>query len=693
PDVAALSRELVAASVDIYRRVEKELLPTPTKSHYTFNLRDLSKVFQGMLMVERAQLPEPDALVRLWLHEEQRVFRDRLINQEDRDWFNKLCAEMLQEHLELSWPVADFDGVLYGDYLVKGEVNRQYAHVHTPAALDALFTEYLDEYNVSFPSVMNLVFFKDAIAHVSRISRILRQPRGNALLVGVGGSGRRSLTRLAAFMSDYQCSSIEITRGYGVNEWHDDLKRLLMAAGIKGKDVVFVFSDTQIVKESFLEDINNILNSGDVPNLYAPDEMEQIISGCRVAAKAAGVMETRAAIFAYYIRQVREHFHIVLCMSPIGASFRNRCRQFPSLVNCCTIDWFNAWPEDALFSVARSFLADGSLGLAQLVDSLCSVCVRIHQSVEAASARYLAEQRRYNYTTPTSYLELLRLYAATLRQQRDLVVKRIGRYRGGLTKLAATNKMVVDLQAQLTELQPVLAKAATDTASLLEELAHDQKEADAAAELAARDEAECAEVAKNVATIKDECQKDLDEALPAYYAAVKALKSLDKKQIQEVKSFTNPPRLVGYVMEAVCILLGYKETWDDAKKLMNQMNFLEQLASYDKDNINPKIIAKVTKYVRDPEFTPDTVSKVSMAATSLCLWVRAIYKYDEVARTIAPKKAKLAEAEAELAGAQGVLAEKRAALARIQARLAELKASYQASLAKRDELDRQMKST
>ena len=88
-------------------------------------------------------------------------------------------------------------------------------------------------------------------------------------------------------MAEYSCSSIEITRGYGVDAWHEDLKKLLMTAGIKGRDIVFLFSDTQIVTESMLEDVSNVLNSGDVPNLYAVDEMEMIINGCRAACKAA----------------------------------------------------------------------------------------------------------------------------------------------------------------------------------------------------------------------------------------------------------------------------------------------------------------------------------------------------------------------------------------------------------------------
>lgn len=124
---------------------------------------------------------------------------------------------------------------------------------------------------------MPIVLFEEAISYVCKIHRIIKLGKGHGLLVGEGGSGRHSLTRLAAFMADYELWQVEISRNYRVKEFRDDIKRWSEDAGYKGKSGVFLFSDNQIINEGFIEDINNILTVGEVPNLFSQkDDYPQI---------------------------------------------------------------------------------------------------------------------------------------------------------------------------------------------------------------------------------------------------------------------------------------------------------------------------------------------------------------------------------------------------------------------------------
>lgn len=143
-----------------------------------------------------------------------------------------------------------------------------------------------------------------------------------------------------------------------------------------------MFSDTQIVRESFLEDINNLLNIGEVPNLWGPEDFEEILGDIAPLAKEAKIMDTREAKLKFFVQLVRENLHIVLAFSPVGEKLRNRCRMFPSIINCCAIDWFDKWPNEALYSVAqKEYTKQDRLGLTEYVEKLSNISVKIHSDV------------------------------------------------------------------------------------------------------------------------------------------------------------------------------------------------------------------------------------------------------------------------------------------------------------------------
>lgn len=288
-EVSNMEAKIVAATTKVYDKIQADLKPTPAKTHYTFNLRDFSKVICGITMCSKKELTNQDTCLRLWAHETTRIFGDRLINNEDRMWMLDTIRECTRapfgsnfdtcfSHLDTDkdgkvQSLDEFRGLLFGDiFTAFGVTERPYEEIRDKKKLIKCADDALLQYNNVSDKPMNLVLFNFAIEHLLRIGRIIKQPGGHGLLVGVGGSGRQSLTRLASRIADFDVFQVEIKKVYRMIEWREDMKEMMRQVGIKGNPTTFLFTDTQIKEEGFLEDINNILNTGEVPNIFPADE-------------------------------------------------------------------------------------------------------------------------------------------------------------------------------------------------------------------------------------------------------------------------------------------------------------------------------------------------------------------------------------------------------------------------------------
>lgn len=718
-DFHKLSINMVKATLEIYNAATVNLLPTPAKSHYLFNLRDFARVIKGVCLCDPVSTEgDPDHVLRLWAHEVMRVYYDRLINDDDRAWLFKSLMQSLHDHFNMdpntlferiktgpSLTEDDMRSLMFCDFTPKNE-NHLYAEVPDVNALRKVVEHHLEEFNNMSRKPMQLVLFRFAIEHVCRIARILKQPRSHALLVGVGGSGRQSLTRLATHMADYDLYQVEIGKGYTSVEWREDIKRILRKSAEGDNHGVFMFSDTQIKDEGFLEDINNLLNAGEVPNLYPSDEKAEIIDKMRQVDKTRDKSfqtdGSPLALFGLFIDRVRDQLHVVLAMSPIGDAFRTRLRKFPSLVNCCTIDWFQSWPDDALQAVASRFLEDIEMTEERRSNAV-KLCQQFHKSTRELSVKFLQELQRHNYVTPTSYLELIATFKELLGVKRTEVKKLQRRYEVGLEKLQSAASQVATMQAELEALQPQLVESSKQVDEIMIIVERDSIEAAKVERVVKADEAVANEQAQAAKAIKDECDSDLAEAIPILESALSALKTLTSNDITIVKSMKNPPAAVKLTMEAVCVLKGQKpdkipdpsgsgkkieDFWGPSKKILGDMKFLQSLQEYDRDNI-PVAYMKIirAKYITNPDFVPEKIKTASTACEGICKWVCAMEKYDRVAKVVAPKKEKLKEANQELKVAMDGLRIKQAKLKEVQDKLAMLQQKLEINQKKKIELE------
>ncbi|XP_067673689.1 dynein beta chain, ciliary-like [Haliotis asinina] len=682
--VQKFGNNVVTGALGLHQKISSSFLPTAIKFHYIFNLRDLSNIFQGMLFAQPDCAKTPADLVRLWMHEAERVYRDKLVEEADMDIYDKLMKDVVKKNFEDLDEAVLFKKPLIFCHFASGIGDPKYLPIDSWPDLSKLLTEALDNYN-ELNAAMNLVLFEDAMSHICRINRILESPRGNALLIGVGGSGKQSLSRLAAFISNLDVFQITLRKGYSITDLKADLAGLYLKTGLKSMGMVFLMTDAQVSDERFLVLINDLLASGEITDLFADDEVEEVISGVRNEVKGQGLEDTRENCWRFFIDRVRKLLKVVLCFSPVGSTLRVRGRKFPAVVNCTSIDWFHEWPEEALISVSGRFLQDTESLDADTRDSVSQFMAYVHKSVNQISSKYLTNEKRYNYTTPKSFLEQIVLYQNLLQMKNQELQAKIIRLENGLEKLRSTASQVDDLKSKLASQEVELAQKNEDANKLIQIVGAETEKVTKEKTIADEEEKKVSQITIEVEKKQKDCETDLAKAEPALLAAKEALNTLNKGNLTELKSFGTPPGAVVNVTAAVMCLLapGGKvpkdRSWKAAKSsVMAKVDqFLENLINYDKDNIPEACLKAVQPYLSDQEFNPDFIRNKSFAASGLCSWVINIVSYYEVYCTVEPKRIALKQANDELSAAREKLRGIKAKVADLEATLSKCQAEFE----------------
>ncbi|XP_066877773.1 dynein axonemal heavy chain 17 isoform X2 [Kogia breviceps] len=628
-------------------------------------------------------------LVRLWLHEAERVYGDKMVDGKDQETLRRVTIASTKKFFDDLGDELLFAKPNIYCHFAHGIGDPKYLPVTDVAALNKLLAEVLDGYN-EVNAVMNLVLFEDAVAHICRINRILESPRGNALLVGVGGSGKQSLSRLAAYISALDVFQISLRKGYGIPDLKLDLGAQYIKSAVKNIPSVFLMTDSQVAEEHFLVLINDLLASGEIPGLFMDDEVENIISSMRPQVKSLGLTDTREACWKFFIEKARRHLKVILCFSPVGSVLRVRARKFPAVVNCTAIDWFHEWPEDALVSVSARFLEDTEGIQPEVKASISFFMSYVHTTVNEMSKVYLATERRYNYTTPKTFLEQIKLYQNLLAKKRMELVAKIERLENGLMKLQSTASQVDDLKAKLATQEAELKQKNEDADKLIHVVGVETEKVSKEKAVADEEEIKVEVINKNVAEKQKACETDLAKAEPALLAAQEALDTLNKNNLTELKSFGSPPEAVVNVTAAVMILtapggkIPKDKSWKAAKIMMGKVDaFLDSLKKFDKEHIPEACLKAFKPYQGNPTFDPEFIRSKSTAAAGLCSWCINIVRFYEVYCDVAPKRQALEEANAELAEAQEKLSRIKSKIAELNANLSNLTSAFERATAEK----------
>ncbi|KAM6051570.1 dynein axonemal heavy chain 10-like [Theristicus caerulescens] len=686
--ISTISDKITVCTLELYKMIIRDLPPTPSKFHYIFNLRDLSRVYNGLVLTTPERFQTVTQMVRVWRNECLRVFHDRLINEADKALVQGHIKNLIEKNFRDDLEQAMRDPILFGDFrmaLSEGEP-RVYEDIQDYDAAKALFQEILEEYN-EVNIKMNLVLFDDALEHLIHVHRIIRMDHGHALLIGLGGSGKQSLTRLAAYTAGCEVFEIILSRGYGENNFREDLKNLYQKLGIENKSMVFLFTDAHVAEESFLELINNMLTSGMVPALFPDDEKDTILSQIGDEATKAGMSPAKESVWHYFVNKCASNLHIVLGMSPVGDSLRMWCRNFPGLVNNTGIDWFLPWPPQALYAVAQSFVGNSTRIPSESSKSVIEHMVMVHESVGDFSKKFLQKLRRSNHVTPKNYLDFIHTYSKLLEEKNEFILAQCKRLDGGLVKLKEASIQLVELNKKLAEQKIVLAEKSAACEALLQEISANTEVAEEKKKLAEEKAVEIEEQNKIIAMEKAAAETALAEVMPILEAAKLELQKLDKSDVTEIRSFAKPPKQVQVVLECVLIMRGYKElNWKTAKGMMSEANFLRSLMEIDFDGITQSQVKSVRGLLKNLNTTFTEMELVSRAGLGMLKFVEAVMSYCDVVKEVKPKREKVARLERNYYSSKRELEKIKAELATIQDELKALGNKYQEAIKEKQQL-------
>ena len=551
---------------------------------------------------------------------------------------------------------------------------------------------------------MDLVFFKDSMINIIKISRIIRTDRGAALLVGVGGSGKQSLTQLASYIAGYKTFQIQLSRSYNANNLLDDLKVLYRTAGEEGKAIVFLFTDNEIKDEGFLEYINNVLSSGEVSNLFGRDEIQEINTNL-IPIMRKDIPRRPATpenLYDYFLMRARKNLHVVLCFSPIGEKFRSRSLKFPGLFSGCTMDWLSRWPKDALIAVAEHFVSSYEIVCTKNTKKEVIHTMGVIQDfVAESSLQYFERFRRSTHVTPKSYLSFINGYKAIYIEQKKHLDYLAERMNTGLEKLREASKSVAQLSKELAVKEIELAVANEEAAEGMKEVTNKVQAAEKVKESVQVVKDRAQKVADFISQDKALAEQKLEAARPALEEAERALQTIKAADIATVRKLGKPPHLIMRIMDCVLLLFqrrlnpnemdqerpGPKPSWGESLKMMSQTGFLQSLQNFPKDTINDETVELMQPYFEMEDYNLETAKRVCGNVAGLCSWTKALAAFFAVNKEVLPLKANLFVQEGRYQRASAELDKANERLAEKEREVAVVTAIYEKDLSRKKALE------
>lgn len=655
PSLRTYAEPLTNAMVELYLESAEEFTQAK-QPHYVYSPREMTRWVRGILESLRdVDMLPIEGLVRVWAHEALRLFNDRLVHVEERNWTESKIDEVAMKYFPgIDKKAALQRPILYSTWMSKNyvPVEREALREYVRARLRVFYEEELD---------CQLVLFNDVLEHVLRIDRIFRQPQGHLLLIGASGAGKTTLSRFVAWMNGLKTFQIKVHRNYTGEDFDNDLRDVLRRAGCKGQKIAFIMDESNVLDSSFLERMNTLLANGEVPGLFEGDEMTTLITQCKEGAAREGLMlDSQDELFKWFTKQVLRNLHVVFTMNPAGDDLKDRAATSPALFNRCTLNWFGDWSNEALYQVGYTFTEKMDLDNPDYTttyiedeenqtqrEAIVNTLVYVHNSIKRLNRARKLKDKVIMGVTPRHYLDFIKQYQKIMSEKRRDLEEQQLHLKVGLKKIKETVDQVADLKKELLAKEKSLSKADREANEKLQQMLKEQQQAESEKKKSQKIRGELAILEGQIAEESQQVNAELSEVEPAVQEARSAVQGIRRQQLVEVKQFANPPPAVKLAMESICTMINKDaKDWKSIRGLIVQPDFIPSILEFKTEEMTEATKEFMVKtYLSNPNYTFEVVNRASKACGPLVKWAIAQLKYADMLQRIDPLRQRLAELE------------------------------------------------
>uniref|UniRef100_W5MJK1 Cytoplasmic dynein 2 heavy chain 1 n=1 Tax=Lepisosteus oculatus TaxID=7918 RepID=W5MJK1_LEPOC len=640
--------QLAGSMVQVYEQVRAKFT-VDDYSHYLFTPCILTQwvlsLFRYDLTGEKSR-NTTDHVLEIIAYEARRLFRDRLVTAKDISTFDNILQsvirgdwgsdilENMSDAFYVTWGAAHEAGSViapgqslppHGKPLGRLNSTDLREVIHKGVVLYGRDNRELD-----------ILLFHEVLEYMSRVDRVLSYPGGSLLLAGRAGVGRRTATCVVSHMHGATLFTPKISRGYGLKQFKNDLKNVMQMAGIEGQQVLLLLEDYQFVHPSFLEMVNSLLSSGEVPGLYTIEELEPLLSTLKDQASQDGFT---GPIFNYFAYRIQQNLHMVLIMDCTNSNFTINCESNPALYRKCSVQWMEGWSDSSMRKIPEMLLSKLS-GDDEKNTSKQGHKKKVSEHADITKSFLMIHESCKEYSaTPSQYMSFLHIYSSIYSSKKMELIKRQSHLQAGVSKLNEAKALVDELKSKAADQSTLLRMKQTEADAALQEITVSMQNASDQKTEMEKIQYKIAEEVSKIEERKAKIEDELKEVQPLVDEAKQAVGNIKPESLSEIRSLRMPPDVIRDILEGVLRLMGIFDTsWVSMKSFLAKRGVREDIATFDARNITHEIRESVEELLRrnKASFDPKNAKRASAAAAPLAAWVKANVQYSHVLERIQP---------------------------------------------------------